>query len=211
MRTRVMTTLVIGLAVIAALLARALLETPQMVIASNSVTVTGELAHFPARAVVCQAGEILPASTTALRMSLIAYVGPAVSVTVSHDDHVIARGHQEAGWVSGSLTLQLHPQIARATSVDICLTRDPVAIPLGLFGSSSIRRLAARVNGQPLSGRMRIEYLKRGPRSWLSLARHVVRRMGLGHFPSGGWIVIPFTAIMIANLGLGLWLLRREA
>jgi hypothetical protein len=194
-----------------ALLARVLLEAPPMVIASNSVTVTRELAHFPSHAIVCQAGEVLPASTTALRMSLIAYVGPAVSMAVSHDGHVIARGHHGAGWVSGSLTLQLHPEITRAMSVNICLTRDPVAIPLGLFGNSSTRRLAARVNSRPLPGRMRVEYLKRGHHSWLSLARYVARRMGLGHFPSGGWIVIPLTAIMAADLGLGLWLLRREA
>ena len=92
-RSRVTIVILLGLIAIVAVLARILLQTPQVVIATNSVKVAGELAHFPPHATVCQAEESLPASTEALRMSLIAYVGPAVSVTVSEGDRVVAAGH----------------------------------------------------------------------------------------------------------------------
>jgi hypothetical protein len=210
-RSRVTIVILLGLIVIVAVLTRTLLRTPQVVIATNSVKVAGELAHFPLRATVCQAGETLPASTDALRMSLIAYVGPAVSVTVSENNQVVAAGHHGPGWVAGSLTIQLHPAVKRQTPAVICLTRDPVDVPLGLFGNLSSARRAATVNGRPLQGRMRIEYLTRGHRSWLALANDVIRRLGLGHEPHGGWVAIPLTAAMLAAIGAGVWVLRREA
>lgn len=210
-RSRVTIVILFGLIAIAAILAHTLLQAPQIVIATNSVKVAGELAHFPPRTTVCQGGESLPASTQALRMSLIAYVGPAVSVTVSEGDRIVATGHRGPGWVAGSLTIQLHPEAKRRTPADICLHRDPIDVPLGLFGNLSSAHRAATVDGRPLQGRIRIEYLARGRRSWLALTHDVIRRLGLGHEPHGGWIAIPLTAAMLAAVGAGIWVLRREA
>ena len=100
--------------------------------------------------------------------------------------------------------------MSRATDATICLTRNPVAIPVGLFGNVSPRAVAATSDGEPLPGRMRVEYLAPGRRSWFSLARYVARRLGLGHVPSGAWTVAPLAAIMAMTLCLGAWLLIRE-
>jgi hypothetical protein len=209
-RYQVAITIAVGFALITAALVGILVQAPKKIISTNSITVAPELGLFRPNTTVCQANERLPASTAALRMSLIAYLGPAVFVTVSHGDQIVASGHHDAGWVSGSLTLPLQPAVATPIDAKICLTRDTGALVVGLFGNIVPRARAATVNGKSLPGRMRIEYLRQGHRSWLSLARHVARRLGLGHTPSGTWIVLPLSAMMAIAVALGAWLLMRE-
>src|SRR5262249_13894834 len=47
-------------------------------------------------------------------------------------------------------------------------------------------------------GRFRIEYLRPAHGSWWARASSVAHRMGLGHAPSGTWIVFGEIALMIA-------------
>jgi len=211
-RTKVAATLAIGLVVIVATLVAVLLGTPNEVIATNSVTVAQELGFFHEHTRVCQGGERLPASTTALRVSLgaIAHPGPAVAVTISHVGVLAATGHRNGGWVSSSLTLPLEPRIATPTEATVCLRRGAGGMPVEIAGNTAPSGTAATVNGRPLPGRMRIEYLTHGDRSWLSLVKRVSRRMGLVRTPSGGWIVIPLVLLMAIAAGLGAWLLMRE-
>jgi hypothetical protein len=201
----------LGFILITAVLGVILLRAPDDVISTNFVTVTQQLSLFGRHAKVCQATERLPASTEALRISLIGYFGPTVSVAVSHEGQIVASGQRNAGWFGGSLTLPLHPAVRTPLDAKICLTRDPGGLPVELAGNVAPTALAATVNGKALPGRMRVEYLRGGHRSWLSLARHVARRLGLGHSPSGTWIVLPLAAMMAMAAALGAWLLLREA
>jgi hypothetical protein len=202
----------IGFALIAAALVWLLLQTPKAVISSNYVTVTQELGLLREHTKVCQTGERLPAGTEAIRVSMgaIAHVGPAVSATVSHEGHSVASGHHDAGWVSSSLTLPLRPPVEKPVDATICLTPGRIGMPVELIGNMAPRDLATTVNGTPLSGRMRVEYLTHGHSSWLSMARHVARRLGLGHSPSGTWIVFPLVALMALAVTLAAWLLLRD-
>jgi hypothetical protein len=209
-RYQVAITMAFGFVLITAVLVGILVHAPDEVKSSNSTTVSRELGLFSPHATVCQANERLPASTAALRVSLIAYIGPAVSLTVSHGSQIVASGHRNTGWVGGSLTLPLQPPLATPIDAKICLTRDSGALLAGLLGDAAPSTLTATINGKPLPGRMRIEYLTRGHRSWLSLAKHVARRLGLGHAPSGTWIVLPLAAMMAIAVALGAWLLMRE-
>jgi hypothetical protein len=207
---QVVITAAVGFVLITAALIGILVQAPDELKSSNSITVAQELSLFNRHTTVCQANERLPASTAALRMSLISYIGPAVSVTVSHEGQIVATGHHAAGWVSSSLTLPLRPQVATPIDVKICLTRDSGSLIVGLLGNVSRSAFPATINGRPLPGRMRTEYLSRGHRSWLSLAKHIARRLGLGHSPSGTWIVLPLAALMAIAATLGVWLLMRE-
>ena len=209
-RARVAVTISVGLALIGAVLLGVLLQAPDTVIASNHLTVRGEVGPFEPHTKVCQANEPLPASTAAIRMSIIAYLGPAVSVTVSHGGQIISRGQRGTGWIGGSLTLSLKHPIAASTDAEICVTRAPGPLAAGLLGNISPPDRAATSNGIPLQGRLRIEYLTRGHQSWLSKAKFVARRLGLGHSPSGTWIVLPLLAMMAIAVALGTWLLIRE-
>jgi hypothetical protein len=203
--------MVLGLVVITAALVGVLAQTPKKVIASNYVKVAEELGLFPKNTTVCQAGERIPASTVALRISIVAHVGPAVAVTVSHAGHIVAKGQLDAGWESASPTLPIHPPVAEPLQATICLTRAAVALPVELAGSEAPKALLATSNGQALEGRMRVEYLGTGNRSWLSLAKQVARRLGLGHATSGAWIALPLIALMTMMVALAAWLLMREA
>jgi hypothetical protein len=202
--------MVLGLVVITAALVGVLAQTPKRMIASNYVTVEEELGLFPENATVCQASERIPASTAALRISIVGHVGPAVAVTVSHAGHIVAKGQLAAGWESNSPTLSIHPPVAKPLQATICLTRAAVALPVELAGSEAPKALLATSNGKALRGRMRVEYLGTGDRSWLSLAKHVARRLGLGHATSGAWIALPLIALMTMAVALGAWLLMRE-
>lgn len=209
-RSPVAITLALGFALIAALLLGVLAQAPAAVIATNSVAVAESLGAFPGHATVCQARERIPRSTTALRISLIAHNGPAMSLTVYHRGRAVAHAHHDAGWVSDSLTFSLQPPMVAPIEAKLCLERDPVAIGVDMLGDITSRSLAATVDQTPSPGRMRVEYLSPGHRSWLSLATHVARRLGLGHEPSGTWIVAPLAALMALTALLASWLLIRE-
>jgi hypothetical protein len=205
-------TLAVGFAIISTVLLVVLLRVPDAVISTNSVAARQELGLFREHTTVCQADERLPASTSALRMSLasIARVGPAVLVTVSYGGQIVARGHHTAGWVSGSLKLPLQPTVTTPIDAKLCLTRGPTPVPVELGGSAVPSALAATTDGKPLPGRMRVEYLRRGHRSWLSLATPIARRLGLGHVPGGTWTVFPLALLMGIAVTCGAWLLIRE-
>jgi hypothetical protein len=193
----------VGAAAVTALLVGVLLKTPERVLGSNSITVAGLLGSAPSGTRICQTGERLPASTESLRISIAAYLGPGVSVAVLHDGRLLSRGERGAEWVSGSLTFRLHPALDSPVAATICLTRDGRNLALGLLGGATAPGVAATANGTALPGRMRVEYLARGHRSWLSLASTVARRMGLGHWPSGTWIVFLLLALMASACALG--------
>jgi hypothetical protein len=207
---RVAIAMTVGFVLIVGVAIGILARVPDQILSTNYVRVTGPLGFFRERTIVCQANERLPASTEAVRMSLIAYLGSAVSLTVSHEGQILASGRHGAGWVSGSLTLPLRTPVAKTLDAKLCLTRGRGYLPVELAGDTAPRAHAATVDGNPLPGRMRIEYLARGHRSWLSLAKHVARRLGLGHSPSGAWIVLPLAAMMAIAVTLAAWLLLRE-
>jgi hypothetical protein len=202
---------VLGFVLITSVLLVVLAQAPRVLISTNYVSTEQALGPFARGAMVCQAGERVPASTTALRISLEGQVGPAVYVTLSHGQQLVSGGHLNAGWVSDSPTFPLQPPVATPVDAKICLTRGPGGMRVELAGNATHGALAATVNGRPVSGRMRVEYLARGNRSWLSLAKHVARRLGLGHAPAGTWIVLPLAALMATAVALGAWLLMREA
>lgn len=212
-RSRVAITLALGLVLIVVALIVVVLQSPDVVISSNSTIVTEELGLFHEHTAVCQAEERLPAAAAAARVSLgaIAHPGPEISVSISQNGHIVATGHRGGGWLGASLVLPLTPRRAALADTTICLTRGPATLPVELTGGVATSARAATVNGKTLAGRLRVEYLRRGQRSWLSEAEHVARRLGLGRSPAGTWIVLPLLAMMAAAIALCVWLLMREA
>jgi hypothetical protein len=159
----------------------------------------------------CQAGEALPGGTSAIRLAMFAYTGPRVTVQVREQGSVITSGEAQAGWTGGSVTVPVRSLSTSLPAVDVCFTAFLNGNEkLHLRGEQTSDEIAARSNGEPLSGRMRVEYMRPGRSSWLSLAPEVARRMGLGRAASGTGNVI-FVAIVMAAVGLlSLRLLSRE-
>jgi hypothetical protein len=144
----------------------------------------------------CQAGETLPQGTSALRVWLDTIYGPRVAVAVSSHGRRLASGERGSGWVSGSVTIPVKPLPRTVSDVTVCVSfraRDETVV---VQGNETPAASATREGGRALPGRMWIEYLRRGQRSWGSLISSTARRMGLGRAAAGIWVV--FLAIGLA-------------
>ncbi len=144
----------------------------------------------------CQTGETLPQGTSALRIWLDTIYGPRVAVAVSSQGRRLTSGGRGSGWVGGSVTVPVRPLPRPVSDATVCVSfrvRDETVV---VQGNPTPAASATREYGQPLSGRMWIEYLHPGERSWASLLSSTARRMGLGRAAAGIWVV--FLAVGLA-------------
>lgn len=145
----------------------------------------------------CQADEVLPGGTSALRIWLEAAAGPRVSVAVYARGRLITGGQRGSDWIGGSVTVPVRPLAHAASPATVCV-------------SFALHDETVVVQGSTGPVRMWIEYLRPGTRSWLSLAGEVVRHMGFGRAAAGTWIVFLALALLLAAAGLASRLLVRE-
>ena len=108
MRTSIV--LAAGLALIVALVGVTLVRSPPTPAGTNRVSGYNRLGIAERPVGVCQAGETLPAGTSALRLSLVSIVGPRVAVRVLSDGRVFTRGSISAGWTSSEVTVPVAPR-----------------------------------------------------------------------------------------------------
>jgi hypothetical protein len=210
-RARVGLTLAVALALIAAALGVTLSGSPLVVAGESSTRARESLAETYGAAGACQAGEVLPAGTSAIRLTLSSVTGPRVKVSALSGARVLTSGAVGSGWTSGAVTVPVGPVARTASNVRICFSLGPTVEQVAIMGSPTSPAVAARGSeGAPLPGRIRIEYLRAGHSSWWSLASSVARRMGLGRAPAGTWIVLPLLALMGAVVLTASWLILRE-
>ncbi len=190
--------LVAGLTLTALALAVTLAHAPAGVAGTNKPR--GQepepLASTRRDASVCQPGETLPQGTTAIRLSLGASVGPRVRVRVSAGEHTITSGEAESAWTGWVVTVPVRPLARTVRNAGVCASFPVHNETVTVFGTRAPAVLAAHAGGRALSGRMSIEYLRPGTRSWASLASTVVRNMGFGRAHGGAWIVLLALALL---------------
>jgi len=147
--------------------------------------------------VACQANEVLPRETSAIRLRVFALLGPRVTVSVLADGKVIAHGVRGSGWTGGVVTVPVRPLAATRSGVELCFALFLDGDESGeLVGEKTAPALAAQSPDGPLAGRVRVEDLRPGPSSWWSLAPSVARRMGLGHAWGGSWSAVLVLCLM---------------
>lgn len=210
MRRRVALTLAAGATAIAGLALAVLLQAPARIVSTNRIAATVSLGELKRHTTACQSQEVVPAATNALRLSVAAYLGPAIWVTIEHRGQVVARGHHPAHWVSSALTVPLGHAVKATVHATVCLRRDNSKLAANLVGSEQSGPAAASLSGASSPGRLRIEYLAPGHRSWLARALYVVRRFGLGRAPSGGVLAVLVAAGMMLAVALAAWLLLHD-
>lgn len=208
--TRAAVALAVGLGLVAIALGVTLSGSP-LVVAAASSTGRETLAETNKDAGACQANEVLPAGTSAIRFSLKSDVGPRVSISALTGTHVLINGVTSAGWTSEAVTVSVRP-MARATShVRICFNLGSTNEPVAINGVRTGRAVAAIAsNGEALPGRVGIEYMRPARSSWWSTAQAVARRIGLGRAPSGTWIVLLLLALMGVIIATASWLTLKE-
>jgi hypothetical protein len=209
-RTRVRAVIATGLVTTAVTLLLVLLHSPAVVASTNGVPEKGAITGVTEGATVCQAGETLPAGTSAVRLDLAADIGPPVAVHLySHGGSLITSGHEGSGWFGAEVTVPVSPVRVSASGVTVCSRFTEPSGLVQVAGAES-KAAAATLNGTRLAGRMAVSYLRPGRRSWLTQVRTVMRHLGLGRAWSGTAIVLPIGLLMLSALTAGSWLLGRE-
>lgn len=203
--------LVAGFTLLGVALLLTLLGSPMTVAATNKAP-SGEapIGSTSSGATYCQARETLPNRTTAIRIWLDAAAGPRVRAVVYFGGRAIAGGTRGSDWIGGSVTIPVKPLARTVSATTVCVSfqlRDETIV---IQGMPSAAVVAAHDGRRPLAGRMAIEYLRPGTRSWLSLATEVARRMGLGRAPGGTWIVLLALALFGTAVTLASRLLLQE-
>ncbi|HEY5286220.1 MAG TPA: hypothetical protein VIJ50_03850 [Solirubrobacteraceae bacterium] len=203
--------IVLGLLVLVAALLLTLSGSPLIVAQTNGVPATSLLAEGTSGARACQSRELLPAGTSAIRLTLVAAVGPRVSVTVLSGTRTLTSGVTRSGWTSGAVTVPVKPFQHAVSNVTICLELGPAAEAVALSGERTSRAAAARLStGVPLSGRFTVEYMKPGYNSWWGLESRIATRIGFGRAPSGSWVALLLLLLMGISVATAIWLLVED-
>ncbi len=202
--------LAIGLLVIAAAAGVTLSHEPLTVARENLPLSHTTLVTTTTPAGACQAHETLPRGTSAIRLGLTTDLGPRVMLQVLSGTRTLTRGAHAPGWDGASVTVPVRPVSRAFAPVKICFQLSSLNGPVSILGSHTRRAKAARAAGKPLPGRVHIEYLRSGGRSWWSMADAVSWRLGLGRAASGTWSSLLVMALAGILVVLSSWLVIRE-
>jgi hypothetical protein len=199
-----------GLALLTIAIGLTLTRSPPLLAGTNSIPAATRVATTTRSAGACQANEVLPADTSAIRLSLEASLGPRVTVKALSGKRVLTHGERPAGWTGLGVTVPVKRVPQSTSGVKICFAFAVENELVSIFGQRTPATVAATYPEGTLPGRMRIEYLRPGRSSWWSLALSVSRRMGLGRAWAGTWIVLLVLALMVTAATLASWLVLRD-
>jgi hypothetical protein len=204
-------TVAVGLALLAGTIAAVASRSPPTVAWSDSVPIKVELGAAYRDRGTCQGGERLPAHTSTIRLLIHSpMLGPRVTVEVIRGGRVLTAGERGSGWTAGALTVPVKPLRRTVAGVTTCFAFGPSAWPVELTGRLTPPSTAARNAHQVLPGRVGIEYLRAGSRSWWSRALSMARALGLGHAGGGPLIPLLVLTLMVSIASLSSWLAVRE-
>jgi hypothetical protein len=207
-------TLAAGLVLMAAVAAIVLTRAPPSVVGADGPPPDTRLGLTTGDSTICQADETVPQGASAIRLSVVAFYGANVHVTAYSGSQPLTEGSRGPNWTGASVTVPVRRVSSAFSDVTLCVALGPNSEPLLLTGRATPAQYAAvvlrgheptsaiRANaGEVLSGRMTVEYLATGNRSWWSRALSVARHLGLGHFVSGTWLAL-LAAALVAAVGL---------
>jgi hypothetical protein len=210
--SRVRVTLGVSLTLLLAAIALTLAHAPLMVARANGKPKEEEvIAETNRGATYCQADEVLPKGTTAIRLSLSTATGPRISITVRSGGQTLTDGVRGAGWTSRVVTVPVRPLARAVSNATVCASfplRDETLIT---YGQRTSHAAAARNGAQALAGRMWIEYLRPGHRSWASSLSSIAHNMGLARAGEGTWIAFLALAMTLSVAVLASYLILRES
>ncbi|MGH2854852.1 MAG: hypothetical protein ACRDLF_11760 [Solirubrobacteraceae bacterium] len=219
---KVRVTLAVGGALILALGAVALTRSPPRILGTTWHGERAELHLVSSDFAVCQANETLPRGVTGIRLWMRAFFGAPVHLVAYSGSRVLTEGSRGADWTGQSVTVPVKPVDHASSHVKLCFALAPNREPVIMLGDLTPPREAAVVSqtgriaqaaanrGPLLKGRVGIEYLTAGRRSWWSRILPVAQHMGLGRAFSGTWIALLPVALMAAVIALALRLTLRE-
>jgi len=203
--------LIAGLALLVAGIGVALARSPMSVARTNGTPSREEAIAFTTHgATYCQSDELLPQGTSAIRLSFFAFAGPRLRVVVYAGGRSVTSGESGSGWTSRVVTVPVKPLARAVSGATVCASFQMRDEELTVFGKFTSRPSAARNGREVLSGRMWIEYLRPGTRSWASLVPTILSNMTFGRASSGPGIVVLALLLLAAVAILSSRLVLRE-
>jgi hypothetical protein len=203
--------LALGGTLLALALALTLAGSPASLAGTNGIREGAEVARTGRATSACQVGEVLPAGTSAVRLTLAAEIGPTVAVAASSGGRTITRGARGGGWTGASVTVPVQPVSRTVSGATLCFALGRPLEDVAIFGEKSPGANAlSGPRGERLPGRIAVEYLRPGRASWLSQLSAIARRMGFGHAWGGAWIAFALLIAMASAVGLLAWVALGE-
>jgi hypothetical protein len=188
--------LAVGLTLTGIAIVVVLSRSPLKVAGTNSISATDYIqVDAKGKFSSCQPSGTIPKGTSAIRIGIEGlYFGPAATAKVLAGSEVLGEGHQVAGGVSAPTATLPMKSLAHAVSgAQICMTVGPALEPIRYYG---IPNRSSSSHTDPLQHvTLRIEYLRRGEKSWWSFASSIAYHIGLGRAPSGTWVA--FLALLL--------------
>jgi hypothetical protein len=186
-----------GFALIVGAVAVTLARSPLVVAGTNSITTDTIVAETHGELSVCQSGEVVPGGTTAVRAGIGGNIQPTVRIQILAGSRVITRGSHLGGELGSGVTIPVARVPRTISNATICFALGEALEKVQLVGETSSEGASSATHG-----RVRIEYMRPGPRSWWSLASSVARSLGLGRAPSGSWVALIPIALMATAIFL---------
>lgn len=151
------------------------------------------------RTTICQAGELLPAGTTAIRLALFTNFGPRIALSVYEGGHVLLRGAVSSGWTSREVTVPVKPLGRALADARICASFQGADETVSLVGEPKARKGALTANGRKFPAQLLIEYLKPGRTTWASLVSSIARHLGMARAAEGTWLAF-LALVLVAGI-----------
>lgn len=161
---------------------------------------------------VCQSGELVPADTAAVEVSVATGGGPGAPLAVRlRDTHkrVLGRGTARGGYRDGLVSMPIPVQRRTRTGVEVCVERTgPGTTQLyGLAGAEGKLKL----DGKPVPGVLRLAYRRPSQESWLALAPAVAHRFAQAKTRiAAPWLFYVLIALAVLVAALALYTVVRE-
>jgi hypothetical protein len=138
-------------------------------------------------------------------------LGPRVSVELRAGGRTLGSGSQAAGWDGQVVTVPLSRALPTSAPATVCFSFGSLPEGVTLLGAPTTLA-PARSAEHVLPGRLRVEYLRPGRRSWWSLAPSIARRIGLSSFAAGGGIALVALLLTAAAIAVGsIWAVREPS
>jgi len=198
-------TLAVGLALLLGGAAAVLARTGVKETGSNRVRIYRELDRLPRGATVCQANELVPAGTGAVRP----YVYHAsnggggerlrVAIRADGSGRVVAGGSHAADPGGEVTAVPVHQRIRRDLAASVCVTALAGAF---IVGGEASEEGSASIAARAIGGDMRVVYLEPHARSWWSFLPTLVERMGAGRRLDGAAIALLVLLLSTAAIAL---------